>query len=264
MDTVLQPTVSGTFYSNNPDELNHTIDDLLAGAKKDRKIPKAIISPHAGLICSGGVAAQGYACLLNARDHFDRVILIGPSHRYPFDGVALTSANFYETPLGDIPINQEKTEALLQLPQVNIIDQAFLVQENALETQLPFLQKILSRFSVIPLLYGNVNYLEVAKVLKLLWNGNKTLIVISTDLSHYHDYDTAKAMDEKTKEAILNLKPDEIGDEQACGRVGIQALLFIAKEKRLIPKLIDIRNSGDTLGQKEQVVGYASFHFYGD
>ena len=261
MTNTIEPKVAGMFYPDDPEELKALIQRYLSKANEECQTPKALISPHAGFQYSGSIAAEAYACLLKNKKQFEHVILFGPSHRFPFDGVAVTSASAYKTPLGIISIDQPLVHEILSLPQVDIVDEAFGVQENSLETQLPFLQSVIDKFSIVPLLIGNTNYSDVAEVLKVLWNGDNTLIVISSDLSHYLDDEKAKAIDNKTVEAILNIEPDKISYDQACGRIAIQALLSIAKEKGLKPKLIDLRNSGDTAGSKDQVVGYAAIHF---
>ena len=262
MTYILEPKVAGMFYPGDPEELRSTVQMYLSNANANRPFPKAIISPHAGFQYSGPIAAEGYACLQNDKKRFDRVILLGPSHRYPVEGIAITSADALNTPLGNIPIDQALIKEITSLPQVTLIDDAFNTQENSLETQLPFLQMVIDNFSIVPLLIGDANYTEVAEVLKRLWNGENTLIVVSSDLSHYLDDKAAKVIDAETVNAILALDPDKISFDQACGRIGIQALLSIAKQKGLTSKLIDLRNSGDTAGPKDQVVGYAAVHFY--
>ncbi len=262
MTNTIEPKVAGTFYPDDPDELSALIQHYLSQANAERQIPKALISPHAGFQYSGPIAAEAYACLLKNKMQIDHVILIGPSHRFPFEGIAATSASAYKTPLGTIPIDQLLMHEILSFPQVDIIDEAFGVQENSLETQLPFLQTVLGKFSIVPLLIGDVEYSDVVEILKVLWDEDKTLIVVSSDLSHYLEDKQAKTIDHETTQAILNLDPNKINFDQACGRVGIQALLSIAKEKKLKPELVDLRNSGDTTGSKDQVVGYAAVHFY--
>ncbi len=262
MTSIIEPKVAGMFYPDDPEELRATVRTYLSQANAQHPFPKAIISPHAGFQYSGPIAAESYACLQNDKKRFDHVILLGPSHRYPFEGVAVTSADALKTPLGNIPIDHTLIDEIISLPQVSLVDQAFNTQENSLETQLPFLQSVIDNFSIVPLLIGDVNYTEVAAVLSMLWNGENTLIVVSSDLSHYLDDQSAKTIDTETVNAILALDPDKISFDQACGRTGIQALLSIAKEKGLTPGLLDLRNSGDTAGPKDQVVGYAAVHFY--
>lgn len=259
---MLKSNVAGSFYPDNPLELKTIVETFLSKANRDHPLPKAIIAPHAGFIYSGHVAAEAYACLLNEPEHFKRIVLVGPSHRFSVDGIAVTQAKEYETPLGNIPIDQTAIDKLLSVSQINVVEQAFQMPENSLETQLPFLQCTLKNFSIVPMLYGQIDYYLVAEILMQFIDDQKTLIVISSDLSHYHDYNTANRIDRKTAASILNNQPEEISFDQACGRTGIQALLVVAKEKQLKSVLLDLRNSGDTAGSKDQVVGYAAFHFY--
>lgn len=261
MSSIVRPTVAGMFYPDDPELLRATVKSLLHQSNASLPTPKAIIAPHAGYSCSGTTAAKAYACLENEPNIIKQVVVVAPSHRVPFTSIAVPSADYYATPLGKIQIDKKAIQALLNLPQVEILDEAFLSQENSLETQLPFLQETLQDFTLVPMLIGHLPYQQVAEALELIWNGPETLVVASTDLSHYYDYETAKQMDKKTTDAILALKPEAIEYEQACGRTGVQALLAVAAKKQLKPILIDLCNSGDTIGSKDQVVGYGAFHF---
>lgn len=258
--------VAGTFYPNDQASLKALVNRYLEEAKKSKQvttIPKAIISPHAGLTCSGIIAAKGYSCLAAKKKAIKHVILFGPSHRYPADGMAVTKANYYSTPLGTIPLDCEKTEQMLaKFSQVKVSEQAFDMPENSLETQMPFLQETLKDFSMLPVLIGETTPESVACVMESFWGGDDTIIVVSSDLSHYHDYETAKAIDQKTIKSILQAQPYKIEYEQACGLTGIQALLLVAIKKKLKIELVDYCNSGDTIGSRDQVVGYAAFHLY--
>jgi len=261
MPSIIQPTVAGMFYPDDPELLHATVQSLLHQGNPNLPTPKAIIAPHAGYSCSGITAGKAYACLENARNIVKQVVIVAPSHRVPFAGIAVPSAEGYATPLGDIPIDQPAIQRLLTLPYVEILDEAFQGQENSLETQLPFLQETLKEFVLVPMLIGDIPYSLVAEALEMLWNGPETLVIASSDLSHYHDYETAKQIDQQTLDAILQLKPDNIQYEQACGRVGMQAVISVAAKKQLSPILMDFCNSGDTIGSKDQVVGYVSVHF---
>lgn len=252
---ILQASVAGMFYPDNPKELHEMVQNMLASADADLPIPKAIIAPHAGYVYSGATAAAVYACLCRAKHQINRVVLFGPAHRYPFQGLAITDADYFATPLGEIAI--DKNVPL----KIQIINEAFH-NENSLETQLPFLQEVLGSFKLVPILIGDADNMQIVEVLEKLWGGKETLIVMSSDLSHYLDYDTAKSIDAATIDAILNLQPQDIGYEQACGRKAINALLTVAADKKLKPKLIHACSSGDTAGAKDAVVGYAGFHFY--
>ncbi|HCU04990.1 MAG TPA: AmmeMemoRadiSam system protein B, partial [Coxiellaceae bacterium] len=224
--------------------------------------PKALIVPHAGFVYSGSIAAAAYASLKPVKQKIKRVILLGPCHRYPLFGLAVTAADFYATPLGKIPIDQASIKDILQLPYVQVSEPAFNTQENSLETQLPFLQMTLDEFSIVPILIGQARETVVASVIDRLWHEEDTLIVISSDLSHYLDYETACRLDKKTANAILHLDPQAIQDDQACGSIGIKALLLIALKKGLTPRLVKLQNSGDIVGSyHEGVVGYGAFHF---
>lgn len=259
-----QAAVAGLFYPADPVELHNDIQAYLHGLDfGDTKVPtpKAIIVPHAGYIYSGPVAASAYAHLLPAHAIIRRIILLGPSHRVPFKGLATSSADNFATPLGNIKLDQESIQKLIGLPQVHLLDEAHSM-EHSLEVQLPFLMEVLDDFELVPLLVGDARPAEVAEVLQSLWGGPETLILISSDLSHYHDYTTAQRMDKATSEAIIAFKEDHIHSENACGCIPVNGLLHLAKEKGLSAKLIDLRNSGDTAGPKDRVVGYGAYIFH--
>ena len=260
MPTIRQPVVAGKFYPNDPNVLQQSIQSFFEKADKTLPVPKAIIAPHAGYVFSGPIAASAYACLVN-QNNIQHVAVIAPSHRYPFSGVAVSLADFFATPLGNISVAKKIVSEMVALPEVNVVEKAF-EQEHSLEVHLPFLQMTLKDFALIPMLVGQISFQQLAKVLETIWNGSETLIVISSDLTHYLSYAEAQKIDKKTADAIVSLNPNEIGSDQACGRVGIKALLEVAQKKNLKPQLIDLRNSGDTAGPKDRVVGYGAFHFY--
>ncbi|MEN8180660.1 MAG: AmmeMemoRadiSam system protein B [Pseudomonadota bacterium] len=260
MTNTRQPAVAGMFYPADPTELEAMVKGFLADTENHGSLPKAIIAPHAGFIYSGPIAANAYARLSAGREQIERVVLLGPSHRVPFQGLALTDADYYETPLGRIPIDQEVQQQIRDLPQVKLL-QAAHASEHSLEVQLPFLQLVLEKFKLVPLVVGDAGGEEVAEVLERLWGGPETLIVISSDLSHYHDYLTAQQMDRATSEAIVTLHPEQIGYEDACGRIPVLGLLNLVKRRSLQGELIDLRNSGDTAGPRDQVVGYGAYAF---
>jgi hypothetical protein len=239
--------------------------DLQTASRADDVVPKAIIAPHAGYIYSGPVAASAYARLLPARDRIHRVILLGPSHRVPFRGLAISSADTFATPLGEIKIDQEATALIADLPQVHLLDEAH-AQEHSLEVHLPFLLEVLDDFLLMPLVVGEAHPAEVAEVLERLWGGPETLIVISSDLSHYHDYATAQQLDKATSEAIESLQLESIHSEDACGCVPVSGLLHLARKRGLHASTVDLRNSfdttgGDTASSKARVVGYGAYVF---
>jgi AmmeMemoRadiSam system protein B len=252
--------VAGLFYPDEHDRLSQTVQDLLSAAQTSLTSPKALIAPHAGYIYSGPIAANAYARLFAARGTLRRVVLLGPSHRVPFHGLAVSSADQFETPLGRVPVDKALIRDILHLPQVRVLDQAH-AREHSLEVHLPFLQTVLGDFTLVPLVVGEAPPEEVAEVLELVWGGPETLIVISSDLSHYHDYATAIRMDSATSQAIEALRPEDIGYEDACGRNPINGLLYIARKKGLHAQTVDLRNSGDTAGPRDQVVGYGAYAF---
>jgi len=221
---------------------------------------KALIVPHAGLIYSGPVAASAYAAIARQADQIKRVVLLGPSHRVGFHGIATVSASEYRMPFGDIKLDLAAIKQISALPQVLQLDQAH-AEEHSLEVQLPFLQSVLDEFLLMPLVVGECPASQVAQVLDMLWGGDETLIVISSDLSHYHPYDIARRQDQHTSEAILHLQPENIHYEDACGRNPVNGLLLAAKQHGLTPHLVDLRNSGDTAGDRDRVVGYGAYAF---
>lgn len=260
MTTVRAPAVAGMFYSNNANQLHAQLQDFLKQATVEGPPPKAIIAPHAGYIYSGPIAASAYARLRAGRDVIERVVLLGPSHRVGFRGVAVSGMNAFATPLGDIPLDHDAIARLRQLPYVGLLEKAH-AHEHSLEVHLPFLQEVLGDFKLVPLVVGEAAPEQVGAVLEALWGGPETLIVISSDLSHYHPYEQARRMDEATSHAIESLRYEDIGYEDACGRNPINGLLWIARRKGLHGETIDLRNSGDTAGPRDEVVGYGAYVF---
>lgn len=260
------PAVAGSFYPATAPQLQQEVDTLLATATAtgaaEAMPPKALIVPHAGYVYSGPVAATAYAALRPWRTHYRRVVLLGPCHRVAVRGLALASAGSFATPLGDVPLDRETAAELATLPQVRVDDSAHAF-EHSLEVQLPFLQRVLERFSLIPLAVGDASPEEVADVLDRLWSGPETLIVVSSDLSHYLPYGTARATDRHTADEILALD-GPLSHQEACGATPINGLLLAARRHGLLPHLLDLRNSGDTAGDRLRVVGYASFAFSSD
>ena len=256
------PAVAGLFYPAEAQELRslvHVYLDRVPGTQ-DAGPPKAIIVPHAGYVYSGPVAASAYARLLKNAGQIKRVILLGPAHRVAVRGLALSSAARFKTPLGAIEIDTDVSETLKSLPQVKVND-ASHAEEHSLEVQLPFLQEVLNDFRLVPLVVGDATTEEIAEVLEAVWGGDETLIVISSDLSHYLDYETASTLDRRTSEAIESLDYEHISYDQACGRIPVSGLLQVARKKGLHAKTIDLRNSGDTAGSKDRVVGYGAYAF---
>ena len=261
MTSVRQPAVAGAFYPGDAKELDATVRSYLAQAGEPAgPAPKAVIAPHAGYIYSGQVAASAYARLKPARQSIRRVVLLGPCHRLPVRGLALSGAGAFLTPLGEVPVDREAGGAILDLPQVEVFDDSH-AKEHSLEVQLPFLQVVLEGFTLVPLIVGQTRGAKVAEVIERLWGGPETLIVISSDLSHYLDYDSARRLDGVTCRAIENLDPAGIGQDQACGRVPVWGMLMSAKRRGLKVDTLGLCNSGDTAGTRERVVGYGSWIF---
>jgi len=261
MSTIRPAAVAGLFYPDNPIELKRTVADLLAhaGAGAARPAPKALIVPHAGYIYSGAIAASAYSALADLRGRIRRVVLLGPTHRVPVRGLALPEAERFATPLGDVPLDCAGMQALAGLPQV-VLSAAAHQMEHSLEVQLPFLQQVLGDFQLLPLAVGDASAAEVAEVLEQVWGGDETLIVISSDLSHFLPDALARQVDGETVKAILALNP-HLNHEQACGATPVNGLLLAAKRHGLHPVALDVRNSSDTAGDPERVVGYAAFAF---
>ncbi len=260
-DLVRTAAVAGLFYSGTATALAKDVDDALDQARQvSQPAPKALIVPHAGYIYSGAVAAEAFALLRRAATAITRVVILGPCHRVALTGLALPAARAFATPLGLVPLDRAAINAIAQLPQVVSSDGAH-AREHAIEVQLPFLQRLLGRFSILPLVVGDATADEVAQVLERVWGGPETLIVISSDLSHYHEYDSARRKDEATTRAILGFDT-RLHHEQACGATPIAGLLVVAKRRGLVPRLLRLCNSGDTAGDRQRVVGYAAFAFH--
>jgi AmmeMemoRadiSam system protein B len=253
------PAVAGTFYPADREQLAGMLARWLDTAAGDTPVPKALIAPHAGYIYSGPVAARAYACLAAARSRITRVVLAGPAHRVAVRGLALPGVDVFATPLGAVPLDRDAIAAIADLPPITVSAAAH-AWEHSLEVHLPFLQTVLDRFTLVPLVVGDAEPAAVEEVLDHLWGGPETLIVISSDLSHYLPYRTAQTVDHETAQAILDLRPD-ITHQQACGATPANGLLRAARRRGLAPALVDLRNSGDTAGDKTRVVGYGSFAF---
>lgn len=222
--------------------------------------PKALIVPHAGHVYSGPIAASAYGLLRPFASRYRRVVLLGPSHRVPLRGLGLPGVGAFATPLGLVPLDEEAVALAAECPAVGVAPAAH-AREHSLEVQLPFLQRVLPSFSLVPLTVGAASADEVAEVLERLWGGEETLIVISSDLSHYEGYDAGRLHDRATAARILALDGHFDG-EDACGCVPVQGLLASARRHHLAAELVDLRSSGDTAGDKDRVVGYGAFAFY--
>lgn len=259
------PAVAGLFYPADRRELDSMIAGMMDEARDARQRPPgrppfAIVAPHAGFIYSGQTAARAYQPLARFQSHFQRVLIIGPAHRVAFRGLAAPSVATFRTPLGMVPVDTEAVAALNTLEHVAVRDDAHAA-EHCIEVHLPFLQRSLDAFSVIPLIVGAATPEQVADVIRVMTAEPGTLVVISSDLSHYLDYENANRLDHDTLDAILKLDADRIADEGACGRLPIKGLIDVAKTAGLEAFLLDHRTSGDTAGDKNRVVGYASIWF---
>lgn len=259
MTAVRQPAVAGMFYPADGGQLALDIRNFLQSTRAQALRPKALIVPHAGYVYSGPIAASAYATLNDIAPSIRRVILLGPTHRVAVQGLALPDTDAFETPLGRVMLDTEAMRAIAQMPRVIVSEEAH-AQEHSLEVQLPFLQSVLENFTLLPLAVGMATAAEVAEVLEAVWGGDETLIVISSDLSHYLPYAAAQFVDRNTTRSILDLK-QPIAHEEACGGTPISGLIVAAHRHHLTPYLLDLRNSGDTAGSRDRVVGYAAFAF---
>ena len=250
--------VAGTFYPADPSELARVVDAAVAAATATEPIPKALIVPHAGYEYSGPIAGSGYAQLAAARDRIRRVVLVGPAHRVPLRGLAVSGAGAFATPLGRVEVDDDARRRVLVLPQVRIDDEAH-AREHSLEVHLPFLQRVLRSFRVLPLVVGEAESTVVARVLDAVWGGPETAVVVSTDLSHDHDYETAADLDRRTARAIMAARPDALAPEAACGASAVRGLLETVRRRGLRVRLLDLRSSGDTSDLRDAVVGYGAF-----
>jgi MEMO1 family protein len=253
--------VAGQFYPDHADRLKADVSRHLAEATVvTREAPKVLIAPHAGYPYSGPVAGTAFTAWRAMRGRVKRVVLVGPSHYESFPGVAVTSARAFGTPLGEVPVDLGAVDQLLRRHLV-VVDNLAHVPEHSLEVELPFLQVLLDEFEIVPLLVGVVDDEEVAEVIGELWGGDETGVVISSDLSHYHDYETAQELDRETARAVEALNPDPVDSQHACGWVAIQGCLRVARDRRFRARTLDLRNSGDTAGTRQRVVGYGAWLF---
>jgi AmmeMemoRadiSam system protein B len=263
MSTVRRAAVAGAFYPSNAARLSSDVDELLAKVRVEPEVktPKAAIVPHAGYVYSGAVAAIVYAQLRSARTRVRRLVLLGPSHFARVRGIAWPPAVGMQTPLGVVPIDVEGLERVKRLPQLLESGEAHS-REHSLEVQLPFLQRALDRFAVLPFAVGDAEPEAVATLIEALWGGSETVILVSSDLSHYLPYDLAVKADRQTADSILKLRPALVPNEDACGATPINGLLLAASKRGLRPALLDLCNSGDTAGPHSEVVGYGAFTFH--
>jgi AmmeMemoRadiSam system protein B len=258
MNNIRLPVVAGSFYPEQPEILKAMISEYLQQVAPALKVPQAIIVPHAGYIYSGEIAASAYTRLQSRQSSIKHVVLLGPSHKVGFTGLALSHADAFRTPLGDIPLDAEAIASIIHFPFVEYREQAHLL-EHSLEVQLPFLQMTLDSFKLLPIVAGDCPAELIEELLELFYGQDDTLIVISSDLSHFHDYQTAQRLDKQTSRLIEQLEYQLLDYDSACGRVPVSGLMALAKKKSLQIETIDLRNSGDTAGNKSRVVGYGAY-----
>jgi AmmeMemoRadiSam system protein B len=253
--------VAGSFYPGDPARLDAEVARLLSQVPPSGGAsPKALIAPHAGYVYSGAVAATAFAQLRGRADATTRVVVIGPAHYVPLRGIALPTAQAFATPLGRVAVDRDALASLADLPFVSTMDAAH-APEHALEVELPFLQRVLPRFTLVPLLVGGATPQEVSEVLARVWGGEETLIVVSSDLSHYHSYETARRLDAATAQRIEGGDWARLGPDDACGRLAIAGLLIEAAHHGLAAQRLALCNSGDTAGPRHEVVGYGAWAF---
>lgn len=259
------PAVAGTFYAQNPAQLQNNIEQLLQRNNKpltgvDPDTVKAVVVPHAGYIYSGPIAATAYNLIAGIKKKIRRVVLLGPSHRVPLRGIAMPDSQVFRTPLGDIQLDTDVLQQLKSLPEVAVVPQAH-AWEHSLEVQLPFLQMVLDDFLLVPLVVGHSDPDTVTQLLEIFWADEQTLIVISSDLSHYLPYDKAKRQDSDTSR-LIEARDFHLQGEQACGCYPLNGLLKAAQQHGFHVSTLDLRNSGDTAGSRDQVVGYGAYAVY--
>jgi len=257
---VRRPALAGSFYPAEPSALREQVMQAVQGAPDTPIRPKALIAPHAGYIYSGPIAGAAYRSLVKLAGTIKRVVLLGPPHRVPVREFCVPRTRVFATPLGEVRLDHELIDKLARMPGVEVDDAPHL-QEHCLETQLPFLQCVLGDFKLVPILVGATTAERVDLLLKSLWGDTETLVVVSSDLSHYNDYERTRTLDESARRAIETLRGEQIGEDQACGRHALRGLLSRAEALDLRVTTLDLRNSGDTAGraQRDRVVGYGSW-----
>lgn len=258
MSAIRPLAAAGSFYPADPVALRDAVHRYVESVPQSDLVPKALIVPHAGYAYSGPIAGSAYATLHAVRDHVTRVVLLGPAHYVEFTGLAASQARGFATPLGTVPIDPSALDSALVLASVQVLEEAHL-PEHCLEVQLPFLQLLLDDFQIVPLLVGRTTAGEVGEVLDALWGGDETLLVVTSDLSHYHEYSEARRLDRATARVIESLASERMFPDRACGSVAIAGLLDAARRHGLEVHTLGLANSGDTAGSRRQVVGYGAF-----
>ena len=255
--------VAGTFYPSDPQELGAAVDGFVAQARVEA-FPDAVaaIAPHAGYVYSGPIAGSAYRSIEAPLNEVSRVVLIGPSHRVAFHGIALSGYAAFQSPLGVVPIDQPTYTRLRELPFVMVKEEAH-AQEHGLEVHLPFLQRVIkSDFALVPMVVGQATPDQVAAAIEAACEGQKTFVLISSDLSHFLDYATAQAKDTQTTEAIVAADLSGIAPDGACGAAAIRGYLATQGAANQRVEVLDLRNSGDTAGGRDRVVGYGAYVFH--
>ncbi|MBS1270566.1 MAG: hypothetical protein MAG794_01523 [Gammaproteobacteria bacterium] len=265
MNAIRPAAVAGTFYAADPGTLRQDVDNFLDRAAvsgvQSPSAPKALIAPHAGYIYSGPVAGSAYASVKSLREQIKRIVLLGPAHRVYIDGIAASTATAFATPLGNVPVDQGTIVDLVDKFEFLQYSDEVHAMEHSLEVQLPFLQELLDDFVLLPFAVGGAASSQVEALLDRLWGGDETLIVISSDLSHFRSYEAAREIDDFTSEQIRQLVADKLTGEHACGYLPIAGLLRAAAKRRLHCVVLDMRSSGDTAGPPDRVVGYGAYAF---
>ncbi len=253
-----QAAVAGSFYEAQTADLQLQVSQFVAQSPEvSWAKPKVLIVPHAGYVFSGSTAARAYRSLESQRDEIRRVVLLGPAHRVYLEGMAVPAVDAFSTPLGEVMLDANAIEQISKLPGVIVSDAAHR-DEHSLEVQLPFLQSVLKHFTLVPIVVGHCDANTVAAVIDELWGGQETLVVISTDLSHFHSYQAARQLDASTCERILQ-KSSDLSGEQACGARAVNGLMSSEHCRSLDVELLSACNSGDTAGSRDRVVGYGAF-----
>ncbi len=258
---IREPAVAGTFYPEDATILAETLRRLLNSARfkaSGGPAPKAIVVPHAGYINSGPVAASAYARVAAARGHLQRVVVLGPAHTVALEDIAASGADGFATPLGVLEVDRASRDGLIADGLISIFELAHLA-EHSLEVQLPFIQFVLGPVQVLPLLIGTASTAAVAQLLGRVWGGPETLVVVSTDLSHYHDRETTRRLDNRTAAAIVSRNPEGVSPADACGAHVLRGLLSFALKREIEVELLDLGTSADTVGNPTRVVGYGAF-----
>ena len=260
MNRIRPAAMAGSFYPGESSALAAEVASYLGDTPAaGEKAPKAIIAPHAGYMYSGAIAGSIYARLASLQGRVKRVVLAGPAHRVHVTGAAVPSTEAFATPLGTVPLDAEAIAALRKLAFVEVSDAAH-AREHSLEVHLPFLQSVLGSFRLVPAVVGDASPEQMAQLFETLWGGRETLIVVSSDMSHYLPYETARECDRDTARAIVEMHATLVPDE-ACGAAPINGLLRAARSHAMKAELVDLRNSGDTAGDRDRVVGYGAFAF---